>query len=136
MGEIMERLSQIAQRVVLPEESPDAPTYNCPDCYDVGWIPVPCRVKRCIAYPATVHDQVHRRLRACLSCETGITAEAGIWFRFLFGRDRQGKPVLRKDRVQKFRAAMSGLGPGGPRVSAALDQIVESEKAKAIESAQ
>ena len=136
--ERMVRLSEVARKFALPDESPDLPTYACSDCHDTGFIAVPCRQSGCIAYGSelAVHGENHRLIRCCLSCEPGIASEAGIWFRFLWDRDRTGKPKLRSDRLPKFREAMKRHGPVAARIELALARITERNKAEQIEAEQ
>jgi hypothetical protein len=134
--ERMTRLEEIARKFALPAESPDLPTYACPDCQDTGLISVPCRIKGCIAYGSDValHDRQHKLVRCCHSCEQGIASEAGIWFRFLWERDRTGKPKLRVDRVPKYREAINRLGPASVKVELALARITDRNKAEQMEA--
>jgi RNase P subunit RPR2 len=123
---LVERIEAIADKSALPFGDPNTPTFGCPDCADLGWIYVPCiRAKCCVCKSGDGHEVV----RPCLSCELGVTREAGFWFRYLYRRGTRGAPVIIAAHLQPFEQAMIRLGGSAKRVQLALDAIVDREKA-------
>lgn len=128
--ELLRRIQAVFDRIAVAFPDLSEPTFKCPDCLDRGWIMVPCVDPKCLCarIDGWAGPEGHQLARACLSCETGVMREAGIWFRFLYQRDKKGKPELVGYRVREYEQAMFKLGGAAKRVQLALDSILDREK--------